>query len=310
MTGPVHEVATVREVREVGAYRWLGLAAPGVAARVRPGQFVAVAVGEEPTSTLLRRVFSVHRADPAAGTVEVVVAAHGVGSRWVTGRSPGDALDLAGPLGQPFPVPESGAESGPESGAGPGSGTAGASAAVLIGGGYGAAPLGWLAGDLRARGVDVHVVLGAADSRRLFGADGARDVVGADRVRVTTEDGSVGVRGRVTDVLADLLAPGVEVYACGPMPMLRAVTDLAAAHGARAWCTVEESMACGIGVCMSCVLPVRGADGVTRMVRSCVEGPTFDGAALRWDAVGGGPGGRGSRVPEDCLGAPTAGPGH
>ena len=69
-----------------------------------------------------------------------------------------------------------------------------------------------------------------------------------------------------------------EVYACGPMAMLRAVTEVATAHAGRSWCAVEESMACGVGVCMTCVLPVRGADGVTRMVRSCTEGPMFDGA--------------------------------
>lgn len=288
---PVQESTRVRAVEDRGAYRWLRLAAPAIAGHARPGQFIAVAVGEEPSATLLRRVFSLHRADPAAGTVELVVAAHGVGSRWVTRRRPGDRLDVAGPLGRSFPRPESPRR------------------AVLVGGGYGAAPLIWLAEELRAVTGPVDVLLGAATRDRLFGVAAAQGLVGADRVHVTTEDASAGARGRVTAVLAPLLEDGdgrgVDVYACGPMPMLRAVTELASAHGARAWCTVEESMACGIGVCMTCVLPVRGADGVTRMVRSCVEGPTFDGTALRWDALGGGPGGRGSAVPADCLGAPT-----
>jgi dihydroorotate dehydrogenase electron transfer subunit len=88
------------------------------------------------------------------------------------------------------------------------------------------------------------------------------------------------------------------------MPMLRAVTAVAAERRAQTWCAVEESMACGIGVCMTCVLPVRGADGVTRMIRTCTEGPTLAGDAVRWDSVGTGPGERGSAVPEDCLGAP------
>ena len=66
------------------------------------------------------------------------------------------------------------------------------------------------------------------------------------------------------------------VYACGPMPMLRAVGDVARAHAIRAQVAVEESMACGIGVCMTCVLPVRGDDGQSRFVRSCVDGPVFD----------------------------------
>lgn len=294
---PAQESTRVRAVEDRGAYRWLRLAAPAIAGLAHPGQFVAVAVGEEPSATLLRRVFSLHRADPVSGTVELVVAAHGVGSRWVTRRRPGDRLDVAGPLGRPFP------RSGPFPRSEP------LRRAVLVGGGYGAAPLIWLAEELRAVTGPVDVLLGAATRDRLFGVAAAQGLVGADRVHVTTEDASAGVRGRVTDVLVPLLengdGRGVDVYACGPMPMLRAVTELAAAHGAHAWCTVEESMACGIGVCMTCVLPVRGADGVTRMVRSCVEGPTFDGAALRWDALGSGPGGRGSAVPADCLGAPT-----
>ena len=95
------------------------------------------------------------------------------------------------------------------------------------------------------------------------------------------------------------------VYGCGPMAMLRSVTDIATAHGAVAQVAVEESMACGVGVCMTCVMPVTGNDGVTRMVRSCVEGPVFRGDRVRWDAFGDGI----CRVPDDALGAPRAG-GH
>ena len=89
------------------------------------------------------------------------------------------------------------------------------------------------------------------------------------------------------------------------MAMLRAVTEVAQAHGAVAQVAVEESMACGVGVCMTCVLPVTGSDGRTRMVRSCVEGPVFRGDRVRWDAISGGI----SRVPDDAVGAPRAG-GH
>jgi dihydroorotate dehydrogenase electron transfer subunit len=79
--------------------------------------------------------------------------------------------------------------------------------------------------------------------------------------------------------------------------MLRAVAEIAIARGIPSQVAVEEAMACGIGVCMTCVLPVRGDDGVTRMARSCVEGPVFMGEQLRWDALG--------SVPSDCLGAPV-----
>ncbi len=284
-SGPVQVGATVVDNLPAGAYRRLVLHAPSVAGRARAGQFVAVAAGEEPTATLLRRAFSVHRTDPGQGRLEVVVAAHGVGSSWVSRRCAGDRLDLVGPLGRPFP-------------AAPAGGTC-----VLVGGGYGSAPLSWLAGDLVAAGNRVHAVVGAADRERLFGVEQLGPV--AESVTVTTDDGSSGVSGRVTAVLPQVLASSAAgvVYACGPMAMLRAVSELAGGLGVPTWCTVEESMACGIGVCMTCVLPVRGADGVTRMVRSCAEGPTFAGDAVRWDAVAAGPGQRGSQVPADCHGS-------
>jgi dihydroorotate dehydrogenase electron transfer subunit len=207
----------------------------------------------------------------------------------VTRRRAGDTLDVVAPLGRPFPAPEVGLPT------------------VLVGGGYGSAPLLWLAKDLRRAGHRVDVVLGAASADRLFGVAEAQAVVGAGGVHVTTDDGSAGTPGRVTTVLPDVIARtgAQDVYACGPMAMLRAVHQVAQTSGVRGWLAVEESMACGIGVCMTCVLPVRHPDGVTRMTRSCVDGPTFDGAAVRWDAVVSGPHGTTSLVPDDCLGSPN-----
>jgi carbamoyl-phosphate synthase large subunit len=296
---PLQRPCAVLANEPAGGYRRIVLAAPDVADRALPGQFAALAVGDPPTAMLLRRAVSIHwarAADPRfddAATVELVVAAHGPGTRWLTQRCPGDVLDVVAPHGRPFPAPEVGRPT------------------VLVGGGYGSAPLLWLAADLRRAGHRVDVVLGAASADRLFGVVEAEAVVGAGRVHLTTDDGSAGTRGRVTALLPGLLAPGGTVYACGPMAMLQAVHRAATAAGASTWLAVEESMACGIGVCMTCVLPVRGADGVTRMTRSCVEGPTFDGASVRWDAISIGPGGATSAVPADCLGAPAAaGKGH
>lgn len=293
---PVTQVrATVVVSEPAGAYRRLVLAAPGVGEVARPGQFVALAVGEAPTAMLLRRSFSLYGATavgPHGPAVEVVVAAHGPGSTWVTRRGVGDVVDVVGPLGRPFPDPPAGAR------------------CVLVGGGYGSAPLLWWASELRAAGHEVHLVLGAASEDRLFGVRQAMPA-GVGGVHVTTDDGSAGTPGRVTDVLPELLAPGTQVYACGPMAMLRAVHEVAGAAGATGWLAVEESMACGIGVCMTCVLPIRHADGTTRMTRSCTDGPTFAGDAVRWDAIAIGPGGATSAVPADCVGAPVAaGKGH
>ena len=286
-SGVVQVTGTVVANTAVGAYRHLSISAPGVAPLAEPGQFVALAVGGPTSANLLRRCFSIHRVNASRGTVEVVVAAHGPGTTWLTGLRADDTVDVVAPLGRPFPLP------------------ADPVACVLVGGGYGSAPLFWLAEVLRARGCHVEMVLGAASDERLFGVAEARR--SADGVTVTTDDGSAGRRGWVSDVLGDVIdrTNAALVYGCGPMAMLKSVTDVADAHGAVAQVAVEESMACGVGVCMTCVLPITGDDGVTKMLRSCVDGPVFRGDRVRWDAFGDGI----CRVPSDTLGAPQAG-GH
>jgi dihydroorotate dehydrogenase electron transfer subunit len=284
------ERAEIFSVQPVGEYVQFTLVAPRIAKHARPGQFVAVAVGGENTAMPLRRAFALYSATPGgefAGTIEFVVAEHGAGTRWLNQRRAGEMLDVVGPLGTAFPIP-----SGP-------------SPAVLVGGGYGSAPLIPLARDLVANGSPVEIIVGAATAGRLFGELVAKRTVGA--VTITTDDGSAGVRGTVTDVLpAAINRLGAEVvYACGPMPMLRAVCAVAREHAVRTQVAVEEAMACGIGVCMTCVLPVRtgdGADGRSRFVRSCVDGPVFDGDRVRWDDVG--------ALPPDLVGADAMGGGH
>jgi dihydroorotate dehydrogenase electron transfer subunit len=283
----VQESCEIFAVQAVGEYLQFTVVAPGIARDARPGQFVAVAVGGENTGMILRRAFALYSATPGgefAGTIQFVVAEHGAGTRWLTERRAGDFLDIVGPLGTPFPVP-----SGP-------------SPAVLVGGGYGTAPLIPLAQTLLANGSPVEIVLGASTADRLFGELVAKRTVGA--VTVTTDDGTAGEQGMVTDVLpAAIERIGAEiVYACGPMPMLRAIGEIARAHSIRAQVAVEEAMACGIGVCMTCVLPVRGDDGQSRFVRSCVDGPVFDADRVRWADVG--------SLPGDLVGADAMGGGH
>jgi dihydroorotate dehydrogenase electron transfer subunit len=274
----------VLSLKRVGAYSHLSLVADGIAESTRPGHFVALGVGGEHSSMLLRRSFSIYRVRPRGaygGTVEIVFSVTGKGTAWLAGLDKNDPVDVVGPLGRPFGLPQ---EPVP---------------CVLVGGGYGSAPLFSLAEALRARGCGVHMVLGAATHDRVFGALEAKRA--AQSVVVTTEDGSVGVRGRVTDVLPELVrrVGAAVVYSCGPMGMLAAVSAVAAENGAWSQTAVEESMACGIGVCMTCVLPVAGDDGITRMVRSCVEGPVFRGDRVRWDAVG--------TIPAGTFGAPAGG---
>ncbi len=280
----VQERCEVFSVQRVGEYSLFTLVAPGIAKDAKPGQFVAVAVGGENSAMLLRRAFALYRASPGgefAGTIAFVVAEHGAGTRWLTRCRPGDELDVVGPLGTAFPLPT------------------GPAPAVLVGGGYGTAPLIPLAQALLAGGSPVEILLGASSAGRLFGELVAKRTVGS--VTVTTDDGSAGTRGLVTDVLPDAIARinAEVVYACGPMPMLRAVGDIAREHAIRAQVAVEEAMACGIGVCMTCVLPVRGDDGKSRFVRSCVDGPVFDADRVRWADVG--------TLPPDLVGAAAMG---
>ncbi len=290
MSGVLQLTGELVATRRVGAYHHLTLVAPGMSDLAKPGQFVALAVGGPTSATLLRRCFSIHRVSPSGmhgGTVDVVVAAHGPGTQWLTSLRAYDEVDIVGPLGRPFPLPTEPV------------------ACVLVGGGYGSAPLFWLAESLRERGCPVEMVLGAATEEKLFGVAEARRA--ADGVTVTTDDGSAGTRGWVSDVLPDVIrrTDAAVVYGCGPMGMLQSITTVASAEGAVAQVAVEESMACGVGVCMTCVLPVVGADGATRMVRSCIEGPVFRGDRVRWDAFADGR----CAVPDDAVGAPSAG-GH
>jgi dihydroorotate dehydrogenase electron transfer subunit len=277
--GPVQVRGTVLTVRRVDAYYAMTLVAPAVAARFRPGQFISLAVGGPDTSMMLSRAFSIHdvRADHG-GTVEFVFAAHGRGTQWLAERRARDVLDVVGPLGRPFPLPRDPAN------------------CLLVGGGYGSAPLFALAARLRERQCEVDFLLGAASGDGVFGTLTARRT--ARSATITTEDGSLGSRGIVTDMLDQVIHDGRTdvIYACGPMPMLRQVTVLARRYDIPVQVAVEEAMACGTGVCMTCVLPVTGSDGITRMTRSCVDGPVFRGEQVRWDDIG--------TIPFDAFGAP------
>jgi len=281
---PVQVRGEVLAVKPIGSYLSMTVVASGIAEQTRPGQFVAVAVGGDDGSMLLRRAFSIHKVATRGvfgGTVEFVFAVHGKGTAWLARQRPHDPIDVVGPLGKPFALPKDPAH------------------CVLVGGGYGSAPLFMLADALRLRGCRVDFVLGAASADRLFGALDAKRM--AASVAFTTDDGSYGVPGRVSDVLPEVIerTRADVVYACGPMPMLQAVYSVAAQSyggaGIPAQVAVEESMACGVGVCMTCVLPVIDDDGRTRMSRSCVDGPVFAGDRIRWDALG--------TVPADALGA-------
>jgi dihydroorotate dehydrogenase electron transfer subunit len=291
---PVQASATVLTVRQVEAYHAMTLVAPAVAERFRPGQFVALEVGGAHTSLLLRRCFSVYGVkSDYGGTVEFVFAERDAGSRWLAGLRSRDSVDLVGPLGRPFPLPRDPVT------------------CVLVGWAHAAAALFSLADALRRRRCDVHFVLGATGPSEIFGARSARRVGASATVVAETSgyglgDDDVDVTASVVDVLPQVIeqVQADVVYACGPMTSLRSVTAIAAKYGLPAQVSTEaylqDTGVCGTGLCMTCVLPVVGDDGVTRMVRVCADGPVLRGERVRWDDVG--------SVPFDALGAPRAVP--
>lgn len=279
---PIQVTGEILDVNRSGSYYVISVTSPGISEIAEPGQFVTVGMGGDETSMVLRRAFAIHRVQSRGvygGTLDLVISPVGKGTTWLSKRRRHDTVSLVGPLGKPFTLPTQSVS------------------CVLIGGGYGSAALFLLAEKLRERGCRVDTIIGASTEEKLFGALDLKRV--STSLVLTTDDGSLGVKGRVTDVLEGVVTAGKTdiIYACGPMGMLANVAEFAATHRIFSQCSVEESMACGVGVCMTCVLPIIGDDSVTRMVRSCVEGPIFRGDRVRWADIG--------TVPPDTYGAPV-----
>jgi dihydroorotate dehydrogenase electron transfer subunit len=251
-------------------YNVIALATPAVATAAGPGQFVMVkpAPGGEP---LLRRPFSIFQVlRDAAGTpfgITLLNKRVGITTGQLFEAQETHQIACLGPLGRPFSLVDGGTE------------------AWMIAGGVGLAPFATLADALKTKGVTMTLFYGGRSAEDLFYID-LFEEAGADLV-LATEDGTRGEHGRVTQPLGRALAARgsrrVALFACGPEPMLAAVAHLAARHGVPCEVSVERVMGCGLGGCYSCVVPVRGDNGRPHFVRSCVEGPVFDAAALVWD---------------------------
>ena len=255
-------------------YHALTIVAPEIGEAVKPGQFVNIRCGTN-GSNILRRPFSVYRVHKRGGwasTIEVVFDIRGPGTEFLSTLRGHSSVDLIGPLGKGFILPRRRAH------------------CLLVGGGIGATPLFFLADELRNEGHRVDTILGARNSGLLLNAIEARRL--SSVAVTTTEDGSMGEMGRVTDVLEDTVDRcGTEViYACGPHPMLAALSSFCIEKKIPIQVAVEELMACGYGVCMTCVMPLHRkpkkeeADG-ERVIyaRSCTEGPVFNGALVVWN---------------------------
>lgn len=264
-------VSTIVSNKRVGQYHQIILQVGEVVSACKPGNFIAIRVGGDNSRMILRRAFAISRTAQTAsfgGTVELIVAPHGSGSKWLCLQQEGAELDVVTPLGTAFGIPTEPVN------------------ALLVGGGYGSAPLFGLAEVLKNRGCRVEMLLGASTGAKIYAPmEGKRSV---NSLRIYTEDGSVGERGRVTDPMRAMIEDGLVdvIYSCGPMAMLSAISDLVKDTDVVHQCAVEESMACGIGICMTCVLPVKNEDGSTSMLRSCIDGPVMDGASVQWELVG------------------------
>jgi dihydroorotate dehydrogenase electron transfer subunit len=277
-TGPLRAQCEVLAYGRVGDYYSLTFVAPEIAERSDPGQFVSIGVG---AGAVLRRPFSIYDVSqhgPWAGTVEIVFEVLGKGTEWLATRTKHDVVDVVGPLGRPFPLPQQPVN------------------CLLVGGGYGTAPLLYLAQQLTQQGLRVDMILGAKTQDRIFNPIDAKRL--AASAQFTTEDGSFGEEGVVTDLMPRVMesaGTGV-VYACGPMPMLAAVSAVAKERGVPVQVAVEEAMACGTGVCFTCVVPLLRRGGVQNQ-RACIEGPVFNGARVAWDLIG--TPGMGNPAPEE-----------
>jgi dihydroorotate dehydrogenase electron transfer subunit len=254
---PTVEICRVRKITtdQEGIYR-LRLEAPAIASSVRPGQFVHLRLPEL-EAHMLRRPLSVFDADPQNGTVDLLFQVIGEGTRHLSTLEPGTRIDAIGPLGSGWNPPQD------------------LGNVLLVAGGVGLAPLNMLARNLCTRS-EVFLVVGAQTGERLV-LPSFKDW--HLTVAQTTDDGSVGSRGFVTDLARGLLEKTRFGYiaTCGPEPMQRIVASLAREFGVPCEVSLERRMACGIGACLSCVVQTTGGQK-----RACIDGPVFDAGEVVW----------------------------
>lgn len=247
--------ATIVSNEQLSRQIWLLRAeAPAIAEQVQPGQFMQVRVTDT-YDPLLRTPLSVHDCDPSQGTIDLLYQRVGTSTRLLSQLGENTRLSILGPLGRGFSMPKSVTPS----------------FAILVAGGIGIAPMLLLARQLAANQVN---------TRLLYGARTASDLVRIDAferlgvaVACSTDDGSYGIKGNVVQLLTGFLQSGAggEIFACGPNPMLKALQSLVRERELTAQLSLEAYMACGLGACLGCAVPVPG--GGYKHV--CTDGPVF-----------------------------------
>lgn len=290
---PTVELAEViRHEQPWPSLHLLELRAPRIAAEAAPGQFVHVKAAPvagpgalavqlpAPSHPLLRRPLSVHDTDASTGTLSLLFKVKGTGTSILASTKAGSVIDILGPMGRGFTLPPA-APSGPY---------------LLVGGGVGVAPLVFLAKALAASAPGPAPAAGPGHVTVLFGAASSGEIEAAMpglrtagcRTIVSTLDGSAGARGLVTDILAHCgVEPGF-IYACGPEPMMAAVSSYASARGIPGEVSLEEHMACGVGACLGCARELTApASPERRYAKVCKDGPVFAMGAVLLNAGAG-----------------------
>ncbi len=223
----------------------------------KPGQFVMVKINEG-ISPILRRPFAIF--DRGKDYIEIGYRVVGEGTQILSQKKEGDRVKILGPLGTGFHIKNG--------------------SAIIVAGGIGIASLYYLIKEL---GKKAMVLIGAKNLKEIAFLDIIKKT-GA-RIILTTEDGSYGKKGLVTSVLkADLLRKGNLIYACGPVAMLRRVAEIAEEYNVECQVSLEASMACGFGICLGCVVPVKNSGSEERdYLRVCYDGPVFDSRTINWN---------------------------
>jgi dihydroorotate dehydrogenase electron transfer subunit len=242
---------------------------------VRAGQFVMLKVSED-YDPLLRRPFGIYNhlsTDEATGeveTVEIIYRVVGKGTAIMSRLMPGVEIDILGPLGNGFPELEEGQE------------------LVMVAGGIGIAPFKMLA----AKYPDSVLLFGAKDSAEAILVNDIKEL--GTRVKVATEDGSRGSKGLVTDLMATELNKRSVVYACGPLGMLKAVSEVSYKNRVDCFVSLERTMACGVGACLGCAVRTKEADREKEKDKNakfenlkmvCKDGPVFNSLNIDWDLL-------------------------
>ena len=265
-TMPINETCRVTDHRDAGpGYKFLVLEAPRISASLAPGQFVHVKIPGLETSAL-RRPFSVFDAED--GRVTLLYKKVGRGTAALARAEVGETMDVLGPLGRGFPLNCSGTP-------------------LLVGGGYGVAPLHFLARRFVSAGLKPILFVGGRTKGDLLALD--RFAAIGVETRIATNDGSAGERGFVTApldaALADLVRSNdpFELFTCGPDGLLRAVADRAVAAGCPGWISMDRHMICGVGACFACIQKIVGSDGKPFNARCCVDGPVFAAKDIVWN---------------------------